>query len=78
MTAVALLAVLPALLAQARNPSPRELLDLRPLTITEIAAVLNASRRALTAKTFRLSSLPKDIRYCGAPAATPTYLSAPP
>ena len=58
MKAVALLALVPALVAQAINPSPRELLNgARPLTSIETATVLNASREALTAKTFRLSSL---------------------
>jgi hypothetical protein len=77
----ALLAVVPALLAQPLNPSARELLDLaRPLTTAEIAIVLDASREALTAKTFRLASVlgsqgpevlmgpggqPKIIRYRG-------------
>ncbi len=59
MKTVALLAVVPALLGQALIPSPRELLNVaRPLTGTEITTVLNASREALTAKTFRLSSVP--------------------
>src|SRR6266571_2386701 len=59
MKAVALMAVVPALLAAALKPSPRELLDVaRPLTITEIATVLSASRKAVAAKTFRMSSLP--------------------
>ncbi len=55
---VALPAVVLALLAQARNPSPRELLEVaRPLTSIELATVLGASQQALTAKTLRLSSV---------------------
>ena len=46
-----------ALLTQATHPSPRDLLGVaRPLTNTEIEAMLGASRKALTAKTFRLTS----------------------
>jgi hypothetical protein len=57
MKTVALLAVVPSLAAQMVLPSPRELLDLpRPLTNTEIAAVLGASQEALAGKTFRLSA----------------------
>jgi hypothetical protein len=53
----ALLAVVPTVLAQPLYPSPPDLLKLeRPLTTTEIALVLDASRKALTAKTIRLSS----------------------
>ena len=52
---VALLAVATALLAQARNPSPRELLNTTsPLTIAQVDSVLKASQLALTGKTFRL------------------------
>jgi hypothetical protein len=51
MKAMGLLVVL-----LAQTPS---LLDIvRPLTITEIATVLNASRQVLTTKTLRLSSVP--------------------
>lgn len=71
-----------ALLAQSSNPFPRDLLAAaRPLTNTEIEIVLSASRKALTAKTFRLASIhghqrpevlmgragqPKTIRWAGA------------
>lgn len=67
-------ALLVVLLAQALSPSPRELLDVaRPLTITEIAAVLNASQQALTAKTFRLSSVPggQELEVLMGPAGWP-------
>jgi hypothetical protein len=53
---VAVLAVMPAVLAQPANLSPRELMALaRPLTPTEIATVLDAARGALAGKTLRLS-----------------------
>jgi hypothetical protein len=59
MKAIATLAVVPALLAQTLNLSPRDVLNVaRPLTATEIATVLSASRQALTSKTFRLPSVP--------------------
>jgi len=45
---------------QTLNPSPREALNTaRSLTTTEIATVLDASRQALTAKTFRVSFPPR-------------------
>ena len=48
-----------ARLAQTSNTLPRGLLsEPRPLTNTEIGTILSASRKALTAKTFRLASLP--------------------
>jgi hypothetical protein len=60
VTATAVLVVMPALLAQTVNPSARQLLNVeRTLTTIEIAAVLGASRRALTSKTFRVSSAPR-------------------
>jgi hypothetical protein len=60
VVAIAFLIAMPALLAQTPNPSPPELLNIaRPLTTTEIATVLDASRQALTAKTFRLSIAPR-------------------
>ena len=44
-----------ALIAPTRNPSPRDLLNTdRPLTPSEIAAVLNASQRAIAGRTLRL------------------------
>jgi hypothetical protein len=56
---VGLLVAALAMLAQARSPSPRALLDLaRPLTATETATVVDAWQDALTGKTFRLSPLP--------------------
>lgn len=56
MKTLVFMLVMVALLTQARNPSPRELVDLtRPLTDAEVATVLNASREALAAKTFQLS-----------------------
>jgi hypothetical protein len=56
MKTLALMVVVLALVTQARNQSPRELLDAaRPLTSAEIATILAASQNALTAKTFRLS-----------------------
>jgi hypothetical protein len=59
MKPILLCAVVPALVAQALHPSLRELLTAaRPLTITEIATVLNASREALTGTTLRVSSAP--------------------
>jgi hypothetical protein len=58
--ATAVLVVMPALLAQTLNPSARQLLKVeRSLTTTEIATVLDASRRALTGKTLRVSSAPR-------------------
>ena len=59
MRAIICLVVVPALLAQTPGSSARELLNLaRPLTPMEIATVLDASRQALAAKTFRLSFAP--------------------
>ena len=59
MKAAALLVALPALLSQP--PSPQSLVEAeRALTIAENATVLNGSRRALAAKTFRLSSVSGD------------------
>ena len=57
MRAGALLAVV-LVFGVASRPSPRELLNLaRPLTSTEIAAVLDAARRAAARRTFRASAL---------------------
>jgi hypothetical protein len=59
MKAIATLVVVATMLAQTLNLSPRDLLNVaRPLTTTEIATVLSASRQALTSKTFRLPSAP--------------------
>jgi hypothetical protein len=55
-TLAAVLALMPALVAQPASLSPRELLALaRPLTSTEIAIVLDAARGAFAGKTLRLS-----------------------
>jgi hypothetical protein len=59
MRVLALMAVVPALLTQAANPSPPNLLSAaRTLTKTEIETILSASRQALVAKTFHLAFIP--------------------
>jgi len=73
--------IVPVLLAQSANPSPQELLSgVRPLSSTEIAAVLNAAQRAIDGKTVRVASnglgggpvvlmgrggVPRRIRFAG-------------
>ena len=60
VTATAVLVMMPAVFAQTFNLSARQLLNVeRSLTTTAIAAVLGASRQALTGKTFRVSSAPR-------------------
>jgi hypothetical protein len=59
MRVLALMAVVPALLTQAANPAPPNLLSAaRTLTKTEIETILSASRQALVAKTFHLAYIP--------------------
>jgi hypothetical protein len=59
MRVLALMAVVPALLTQAANPAPPNLLNAaRTLTKTEIETILSASRQALVAKTFHLAYIP--------------------
>jgi hypothetical protein len=48
-----------ALFTQTPNPSPHDLVNAsRPLTTTEVAAVFDATQRAIAGKTFRLPAVP--------------------
>ena len=76
MRACALLAVV-LVFGAASGPSPRDLLNAaRPLTVNEIAAVLDASRHAVARKTFQVSSL--MFQYSGdvliGPAGRPRFV----